>query len=187
VDEFTLNIIHLPNDVNYPHRKLREDNFLKEINEQKIKDYKVWEGIFIPDNPIKSISQSHKQIVNHAKKNGLKRVIIAEDDFTFTYKNGWNIFLEKIPIKYDLFLSHTYNANYDFNGKIKGIFASLTLYSVHENFYDEFLNKNENEHLDLTMNKAWRHDIFVCLPMVCKQLNGWSENSKKYMNWDEIK
>lgn len=179
----TLNIIHLPNNPNYPHRKMREDNFLKEIQEQGIKDYKVWEAIFIEDNSIKAISQSHKMIVQDAKEKKLPSVMIAEDDFSFTAKGGWDYFLNKMPEDFDLYLSHVYDGRWDDNGKIKGPFSSLTLYCIHEQFYDKFLAKPEDEHLDLVMNKAWRHNIYVCLPMVCRQLNGWSENSKEFKDW----
>lgn len=179
----TLNIIHLPNDSAHPHRELRERNFLKEIKEQGIKDYKVWDGIYNELNPIQAISQSHKMIVRDAKEKGLPRVFIAEDDFMFTNKGAWEYFLKSIPEEYDLFLSHIYYGKWDETGKIKGPFSSLTLYCVHEKFYDKFLLKDETEHLDLTMNKAWRHDIRVCLPMVCKQMSGWSDNEKVIKDW----
>jgi hypothetical protein len=151
-----LNIIHLPNDIKFPHRELREKNFLKGIKEQGIKEYKVWNGIFIEDNPIKAISQSHKMIVRDAKEKGLSRVFIAEDDFYFTNKGAWEYFLNSIPEEYDVFLSHVYYGKWDENGKMKGPFSSLTLYCVNEKFYDKFLLIREDEHLDLTMNKAWR-------------------------------
>lgn len=179
----TLNIIHLPNDVNFPHRELREKNFLKEIEIQGIKNYRVWEGIYLPNDPIKSISQSHKMIVKDAKEKKLSRVFIAEDDFCFTNKGAWDYFLESIPNQFDVFLSHLYYGKWDENGKVKGPFSALTLYCVNEKFYDKFLLINEKEHIDLAMNKAWRHDIKVCLPMVCKQMAGWSDNEKEFRDW----
>ena len=179
-----LNIIHLPNNPEYPHREIREKNFLREIEEQGIENYRVWDGIFYKDDPIKAISQSHKQIVQWAKDNNLPSVIVAEDDFSFTNKGAWQYFLKSIPAEYDMFLSHIYWGNYDDTGKVKGTFCALTLYSVHAKFYDKFLAKSEKEHLDLVMNKAWRHDIRVCLPMVCLQMNGWSDNDKSFKTWD---
>lgn len=182
----TLNIIHLPNNELYPHRKEREDSFLKQIKEQNIKDYNIWEGVFNPDNTIQAVSQAHKQIVRAAKEQNRPRVIIAEDDFSFTNKGAWQYFLNSIPEKYDVFLSHIYHGKYELDtGKLKGPFASLTLYSVHNRFYDKFLSMPEDKHLDLVMNIAWRYDIFVCLPMVCRQINGYSENNKEYKNWIE--
>ncbi len=180
-----LNIIHLEDYDNFPHRRIRKESFLKQIEEQRIKEYKIWEGIYIEDNPIKAISQSHKKIVLDAKEKGLERVIIAEDDFLFTSKNSWSFFINSIPKDgYDIFLSHLYHGEWNENGKVLGTFAALTLYSVHQRFYDIFLNKPEDEHLDLVMNKAWRHEIKVCLPMVCKQMSGYSDNEKKEMDWE---
>lgn len=36
-----------------------------------------------------------------------------------------------------------------------------------------------------TRQYDWRHDIRVCLPMVCKQMNGWSDNEKTIRDWTE--
>ena len=122
-------------------------------------------------------------IVRDAKDKNLPRVLIAEDDFYFTNKGAWDYFLKSIPEEYDVFLSHVYFGKWDELGQIKGPFSSLTLYCVNEKFYDKFLMIDEREHIDLQMNKAWRHNIKVCLPMVCKQLSGWSENSKEFKDW----
>lgn len=178
----TLNIIHLPNDPKFPHRKLREENFLKEIQEQNITNYKIWNGIFFEDNPIKAISQSHKMIVRYAKEQKLPNIIIAEDDITFTNKGAWLYFLNSIPKEYDMFLGHIFSGKWDSNGKVKGPFSAMTLYSIHEKFYNSFLLKSEKEHIDLVINKAWRHDIKLCLPMVCKQLPGWSDTEKAFVD-----
>lgn len=176
-----LNIIHLKNDPLYPHREEREKSFLKEIEEQNIKEYKVWDAIFYEDNPIKAISQSHKMIVRHAKENKLPRVIIAEDDIHFTKSGAWEFFLNSIPSDCDMFLGHIYHGKFDEFGKINGSFSSMGLYCVNEKFYDYFLSVTERKHIDLIMNRAMRYDIRVCLPMVCRQADGWSDNSKCHL------
>jgi len=180
----TLNIIHLPNDPKYPHRAEREKSFLKELKEQNISDYKIWDGIFIETRPRTAISRSHKMIVRDAKERKLPRVIIAEDDLQFTNKGAWDFFLKSIPEEFDVFLSHLYWGKWTKEGKVLGPFAALTLYCVHEKFYDYFLGMSDFEHIDIAINKSWRYDVRVCLPMVCRQTNGWSDNEKSYKKWD---
>lgn len=178
-----LNIIHLPNDPLYPHREEREKSFLKEIEEQDIKDFKVWDGIYDPENTIRAISRAHKQIIRHAKENKLPMVIVAEDDIQFTKLGAWDYFIKSIPKEFDIYLGHIYNGQWDKDGKILTEFASLSLYCVHEKFYDYFLNVSERQHIDIQLNKARRYDFRVCLPMVCRQMNGWSDNAKEIRDW----
>ena len=178
-----LNIIHLPNDPAHPHREEREKSFMGQMGSQGINDFLVWNGIYDPDDTIGAISRSHKMIVKHAKENDLQRVIIAEDDFVFTRVGAWQYFIDSIPNDCDMFLSHVYSGDWDATGKLFGRFSSMTMYCVNQRFYDYFLSVSEREHIDLVMNKAWRYDIRVCLPMVCRQMNGWSDNSKEVKDW----
>jgi len=177
-----LNILHLPNDPAFPHREERERSFLKQAREESI-ETRVWDGIHDPDNTIRAISRAHKRIVRHAADAGLPRVLVAEDDIRFTRPGAWRYFLDAIPSECDMFLGHVYYGEWDAEGRLHGPFASMTLYCVHERFYKYFLSVSEREHIDLVMNKAYRYDIRVCLPMVCGQMSGWSENSKRYIDW----
>lgn len=153
------------------------------MEEQGISNFKVWDGIFDPNDTIKAISRSHKRIVRYAKENNLPRIIIAEDDIQFTRPGAWDYFLKSIPEDCDLYLGHIYFGKWDDNGKINGEFSSFSLYCINSKFYDYFLSVSERQHIDLVMNKARRYDIRVCLPMVCRQANGWSDNSKKIKDW----
>lgn len=179
----TLNIIHLPNSDEFPHRKVREDSFMEQIKIQGIKSFKVWNGIYDPVDTISAISRSHKLVVRHAKENELSRVIIAEDDVLFTKEGAWDYFLKSIPTECDMFLGHVYDGLWHPNGKLRGQFSSMSLYCVNSKFYDYFLSVPENKHIDLVMNNSWRHDIRVCLPMVCRQMSGWSDNMKKNVDY----
>ena len=57
----TLNIIHLPGRVD------RMKLLLKELAQQHIVDYKIWEGIVNDSIVEQGISQAHKRIVKFAQ------------------------------------------------------------------------------------------------------------------------
>ncbi|MCI4668213.1 MAG: hypothetical protein MRZ79_08755 [Bacteroidia bacterium] len=78
-----LNIIHLS------HRTDRWETLQQELKSQNITDYQIWEGI--RDSPTrKGISRAHKQIVLDAKNRGLPRVLIEEDDISFSDQGAFN-------------------------------------------------------------------------------------------------
>lgn len=180
-----LHVIHLPNDPLYQHREEREKSFKKQFLEQGITNYKVWDGIYNPNNTIKAISQAHKKIIKYAKDNNLPNIFVAEDDIRFTRPGAWDYFIKNVPDDCDMFLGHVYYGKWDDKGKLIGPFASMTLYCVNSKFYDYFLSVSEIEHIDLMMNAAYRYDIRVCLPMVCGQNDGWSDNSKDFRDWSQ--
>ena len=62
----TLNIIHLPERID------RGELLQKELYEQRIVDYKIWDGIIDPTCTSRGISQAHKQIIRFAKENNFK-------------------------------------------------------------------------------------------------------------------
>jgi hypothetical protein len=136
-----LNIIHLP------HRVDRLKTLNKELAEQQITDYKIWDGIIDPDLPCKGISKAHKQIIIFAKKETLSEILIAEDDIHFTSSGAFKYFLSMKPTSYDIYLGGI------IWGKIKednsvDDFSGNTLYMVNESFYDVLLSTPENEDFD---------------------------------------
>lgn len=169
----TLNIIHLPERID------REMSFKKELEEQGITDYKVWNGIIVSHLPFTGISLSHKQIVQDAKERGLKRCIIAEDDIYFSNQHSYKYFLDCIPEEYDLFLGVVYDSEISDNGKILFGLAGLTLYSINSKFYDTFLSMNPMNNLDRELGKfAWKYRYMVCPQFVAHQRDGFSDHKK---------
>jgi hypothetical protein len=169
-----LNIIHLET------RSDRWSVLIEEIKSQGITDYRIWPGIQTLQ-PKTGISNAHKQIVAHAQAFGQPQVIIGEDDLRFTAKNSYRYFLEQLPIDFDLYLGGI------MYGKIKtdktvNRFAGLTLYMVHQRFYETFLQLPDNKHLDQALDNKGRY--IVCDPMVITQYDGYSDNHKKIREYD---
>jgi hypothetical protein len=170
-----LNIIHLP------HRTDRLRILNNEIKEQQIVDYKIWEGILDNELPSRGISNAHKQIIYFAKKEKHPEVLIAEDDIHFTAFGAFKYFLNNKPKNYDIYLGGiTW-------GKIKqdnsvDDFSGNTMYIVNERFYDTILSVPDNKDFDRAV--ANKGKFLVCNPMVVVQHNGFSDNQKKYIDFE---
>lgn len=93
-----LNIIHLPSRLD--RLQLLEN----QLDEQKVRDYKIWPGILDNDNPKRGIAKAHKQIIRWAKDQGLDSIIIAEDDLKFTAPGAFAFFIENEPTNFDIYL-----------------------------------------------------------------------------------
>jgi hypothetical protein len=172
-----LNIIHIP------QRTDRMKLLQQELYFQGVQDYRLWDGIVDPLLPYRGISKAHKQIVRHAKENSLPEVLIAEDDLHFTSKNAFQFYLENKPSDYDIYLGGIYSGNLDKERTVKD-FSGLTLYSVHQRFYDSFLSISEDQDLDRALcNKG---KFSVCYPFVVTQHSGFSDNVKKYCDYDKL-
>ncbi len=180
-----LNIIHLENSFEFPHREVRERSFLKQIEEQGITDYKVWPGIFEPRDPKKGICMSHKQIIRDAKENNLPCCLIMEDDCIFSAPGAFDYFLSQVPEDYDLFMGLIYHGEIRENRVINGFSGGMTLYLIHERFYDTALNNvADSSHIDRSFGEiCFKHEYYVCNPFVVKQLGGYSENLKRSMSY----
>lgn len=186
----TLNIIHLsPNNPLFDERQknnliCRELLLKKELEEQDCEDYKIWDGIYNEKYPFIGVCQSHKQIVRDAKEKGLKQVVICEDDIKFTDKGALKYFLDNIPESFDLYFGMSYS-HHDYAGnKMNSFFDGMTLYMVHERFYDTFLSLNEFNHIDRELsNLVLKYEFFVCKPYVCEQYDGYSFTAKKERNY----
>lgn len=167
-----LHIIHLKN------RKDRIQLLEKQIVEQSIVNYKLWEGV-LEENPKKA--KAHKQIIEWAKKENIDSIMIAEDDIKFTSSGAFNYFIENEPKEYDLYLGGIMYGKINHDNTVND-FSGLTLYKIRNNFYDTFLSLPEEKDIDRTLiNKG---KFVVCYPFVVTQYNGYSDNQKKYQNYD---
>ena len=170
-----VNIIHLP------HRKDRLNSLLNQLNQQKITDYVIWDGIVDPYTTARGISQAHKQIVRYAKENQLSEVLIAEDDLKFTSKGAFNYFLKNKPKNFDLYLASIYLEKIRDDNTVDD-FSGLTFYIVKEKYYNSFLSMPEHDNLDRLLKGSGK--FFVCNPFTVIQQNGVSDNSRQYCNYD---
>lgn len=176
-----LNIIHLS------ERTDRYATLTEELQTQKIKDFKIWEGTVIPGNVLYSVSQSHKKIVKWAMDNDLPEVCIGEDDIKFTAPGAFDYFVSQKPADYDLYLGSTLHGFIDEHGLISD-FTSMTCYMVSKRFYRLFLSVQDVNNIDRALAIYNFHNMikdsikyYVCDPMICCQWGGYSDNKKKFV------
>ena len=93
----SLNIIYLR------HRIDRLALLQKELDHEKITNYRIWDGI-IDENPCVGIARAHKQIIRFAKESRLPEIVIAEDDLHFTTQGAFEFFLSNKPNVFDIYL-----------------------------------------------------------------------------------
>lgn len=167
-----LNVIHLKDRID------RRVSFIKEFKEQGI-EYKIWPGIVINQLPFAGISYAHKSIIKDAKDKKLPRVIIAEDDIYFSNSKSWDYYISNIPDDFDLYFGVVYDSKINEDNRILTGFAGLTLYTVHERFYDTFLGMNSMNNLDRELGKyAYKYRYMVCPEFVAHQRDGFSDHKK---------
>jgi hypothetical protein len=175
-----LNIINLPERID---RRISADH---QMQEQGITDYEYWDGIKDPFMSFRGICKAHKQIVSHAKQNGLSSVCIAEDDIIFTAPNAWSYFLDNTPEDFDIYLGMIYQGTL-VNNRVADFWCGMTLYMVHERFYDRFLSIRETNNIDRELSKMRGSFRFmVCDPFVCEQMDGYSDNKKKEATYGHL-
>lgn len=172
-----INVIHLPKRID------RMRSLQKELQEQGITDYKIWSGIIDSEIIERGISKAHKQIVKYAKDNCLSEILIGEDDLHFTDKNSLKFFLANKPSDYDIYLGGIYYGRLSSDNSVED-FSGLTLYMVNERFYDTFLSAREDVHLDRALREKGK--FVVCNPFVVVQHNGFSDNVKREVNYDNF-
>ncbi len=172
----TLHIIHLS------RRKDRWETLQQELKGQAIKDYIIWEGIENTNLACQGVSKAHKQVIQYAKDNNLKSILVAEDDIKFTSVGALDYFLANEPIRtYDLYLAGISYRKIN-SDQIVTDFSGLMLYKIAQPFYDTFLSIAENRHLDRNLKNKGTY--IVCDPFAAIQHNGYSDTKKTYINFD---
>lgn len=173
-EQLVLNCIHLT------RREDREVSILREAKSQGLY-LRFWEGIEIRTDRKQGICLSHKAIVKNAKECGMKMVAICEDDLIFNKspdgKLAWEYFLEQIPEDFDLFFSMCYVGVVE-NNRLKSVFSGMTMYVVHERFYDFFLSLPDSCHIDRELGLyANQFKYLVCEKFCCFQDGSKSDNN----------
>ena len=164
------------NIINLPNRQDRRSSILEELRQQKITNFKIWEGIVDGSSAATKISQAHKQIVRNARENNFPSVIIAEDDIHFTAPGAFRFFCEHLPAEYDIYLGAISHGNIEENNRVVD-FSGLLLYQVHRRFYDTFISMPEQEYIDRALRGKGIY--IVCPSFVVIEHNGKSDNTGK--------
>lgn len=162
-------------------RAERYHHCLEQVKSQGINAV-FWEGVCVPSIK-QSINLAHKEIVRYAQIAEWEYVQIAEDDIEFTKPYSCDYYMSKMPEDFDIYLGMVYLGDIDERGVVKE-FTGLTLYTVHRRFYETFLSTPDDDHLDRLLGGLGVYK--VCQPFVCKQLNGFSSNTGKMENYDEL-
>lgn len=169
-----LNIIHLS------HRTDRRELLMREIKEQKIKEYKIWNGIIDPFLPCRGISQAHKQIIKEAKETRLPEILIGEDDLHFTASGAFDFYLKNKPSDFDIYLGGIVYGKIIENNIVND-FSGITFYMVNERYYDTILSIPEEYHLDRALKNKGK--FIVCNPFTVIPHNGYSDNYKREFDY----
>ncbi len=189
-----LNIIHLPKNlfeegtVEYEEAVFREDNIKKQVQENSIQDYKIWDGVYMPQIPFMGINLAFKRLITHAKETGLKSMVIAEDDFALTCPTSWGRFLDTTPKDFDIFMGCVFDAQLNSENRIMFGYCGNTILRVHERFYEAFLNMKVDNNLDREIGRfAHKYKYIVANPFIATQLGGYSFHQKKNVeNYDYL-
>lgn len=176
----TLNILHLRNT---EFSEGRYNSFMKELAEQGITDYKIWDGIYDGANRRRGINLAHKSIVRWAKENNLPEICIAEDDICFLAPGAFNYYIENKPTTYHLYLggiSNLLKRQEDYITDFRG----FTLYFVHSTFYDKYLSTKDDVDIDGAMKDLGKY--YLCKKVVCSQHAGWSYHKKRVVDYTRL-
>jgi hypothetical protein len=174
-----IHIIHLrPTDYSAD----RFHSFVREMHVQGVEDYKVWDGIH-DSNKIRAISLAHKQIVQYAKEKGLPEICIAEDDITFMCCGAFDYYLQNKPTRFSIYMGGISNLLKKEDDYITD-FRGMTLYTVHESFYDKFLAVPETVNIDAGLKGLGKY--YLCNKVVCSQKAGFSYHKKRYKDYSHL-
>ena len=138
--------------INLNHRKDRKEQILNELKKMDIDENNIYrlEAVHEKYNGHIGCAKSHIKVLNYAKQNKLKNILVFEDEFVFTkdkntVKKDLNTFLTKNKGKWDVvqLTSHykTFREN-DENNNVRLINKASTSssYMINEAFYDKLLN-----------------------------------------------
>lgn len=153
---------------------------LGEFIQQGITKFMFWEAIVLKDSVVKSISQSHKMIVQWAKDNDMDMVVIGEQDLMFTAPDAWDYYLKQMPQSFDIYLGCTYVPPISNN-----TLCGFHLYTISKKYYDTFLSADESKHIDTAISDIGG-DFKFCYPFPALQRPGFSANNKAEVNYNSI-
>jgi hypothetical protein len=174
---------YIPNIIHDTSRVDRMEVLKKEIEQQGIEKYNLWDAVYDVRSVYAGINKAHKQIVQWAKENELPEVLIMEDDVKFLGEGAFKYFIENKPKDYDLYLAGIFLGVLQEDNTVKE-FTGMTCYFVNEKFYDTFLSVEENKHIDAALSGLG--DYKVCVPFVAIQHDGMSSNTQTFCSFSHI-
>lgn len=171
------------NIINLERRIDRKVSLLHHLHSMNI-PYQLWKAHEDPHQlTYYSVTASHKAIVEDAKREGRKYVVVGEDDMRFSHPDAYKYFIENMPEDFDLYLGMIYCGQFgEEPNRIINSFVGMQFYSVHERFFDEFLSCPADRHIDMWLSeschlfKYYTPEYFVAYGEA-----GWSDNFKR--NW----
>lgn len=164
------------NIINLPHRVDRRKSATEQMIAQGA-SYLFWDGIITKERRL-GISMAHKRIIQYAKESKFKKVAVAEDDIVFTHPTSLKYFLQHMPYDFDIYLSGYYSGRIGENHIIEK-FCGMTLYVVHERYYDTFLAASDKQHIDTALGLIGGKFV-VCPKMCAIQMPGYSDQRRRY-------
>lgn len=170
-----LHIIHLK------ARKDRAQLLDQQLIEQNITNYKIWKGVEDNENPKRGIAKAHKQIIKWANNQNLPSILIAEDDIKFTARQAFEYFIKNEPNDFDLYLGGITHGKINTDNSVTD-FAGTHFYKINKKFYNTFLSLPEDKDIDRSL--AHKGKFIVCNPFIAIQQNGFSDNQRKYQNYE---
>lgn len=192
----TINVINLdPSFIEYMGftvkkeqvQRFREERLLSIVYQSKQHGFTVrfWEGVH-EKIAKKGISKAFKKVIRWAKENNLPEVIIAEDDMVLTAPGAWQYYMDNKPEDFDIYLGGIYSGDMDGNRIING-YSGHTLITVSSKIYDLILSADEYKDLDRWLGTYCLEKKFiVCLPFVCKQIEGYSDNHRRRVEYKAL-
>ena len=179
-------------NVIHDDRRLDRAAMLAEQAQRNNFRYHLWPARFFdcPKGYILGPWAAHKQIIQHAKDEGLPYVWICEDDVKFTHPDAIQYFLDNIPDdgKTNIYLGGVWRSKW-IGGELRR-WSGIHCYIVFSRFYDRFLAAPENIPVDIWIAE-WHathggNRIKVCRPLVAKCYDGISGTTGQYLQHDTL-
>lgn len=173
----------------YDDRNFDRLPYLLEECERYGIEYKIWAACIDKKTVLESITESFRQIIQWAKDEGLKEVMIGEDDLTFPCNGAWEYFLKNKPNDFDVYVGGSYliDNRWEYKPPVVKVneWVGNHLIIVHEKYYDKWLASKPDGHIDT--EQSGKGDFYVCFPYAALQRPAKSANCNNQMvNYNSI-
>lgn len=173
----------------YDDRNFDRLPYLLEECEKYGIEYKIWDACIEKKTVLENITESFRRIVQYAKDNKLKEILIAEDDLHFVTDNAWEYFKKNKPKKYDCYLGGSYLIHNEWKYepplvRVPEWVGNHIIY-INESYYDKWLASKPDGHIDT--EQRGKGDFYVCFPYAALQRPSKSANCNNQMvNYNSI-
>lgn len=186
-----------------PSRLDRRELYRQELITQGIDYVEIVPAVKDSSNPVRNISQAHKNCIRRAIKDDLPRAIVFEDDVKFSCPGAFNRFLEvsqSLPEDWDVFISGSYDYqqvsykeltpnNLSGNSALWdpyipiGKFAGLFCYMVNKKYYQTMLGLSEAKNIDKALSSSGAN-VHMCYPFIALQHDTFSDNVRRLTHYN---